>query len=169
MNSTLLYFFSAVFQGFAAIITLGSMFYLYYINKFYDKYEWILNELRRQFIDQRAVMNEIESKGVILYCKEHVENVKKNNWDSDTSYIQTRLNEYDILQNKHNLIKKYVPSILYLTMIILVVSLVSLFLIDISNRLNKILFWIGVMTGILSIVDFMIIIRLIKQIIEDKQ
>jgi len=31
MNTTLLYFYSAVFKGFAAILTLGAMFYLYYI------------------------------------------------------------------------------------------------------------------------------------------
>ena len=39
MEDTLRYFFSAVFQGFAAIITLGIMFYLYYLDKFRNRIE----------------------------------------------------------------------------------------------------------------------------------
>ncbi len=32
MEETLRYFFSAVFQGFAAIITLGAMYFLYFFD-----------------------------------------------------------------------------------------------------------------------------------------
>jgi hypothetical protein len=78
MENTLLYFFSALFQGFAAIITLGSMFYLYFIEHLNEQKAKIEEELKRQFNPQRDVQNTLIVRGIIEYCRGELPNLKKN-------------------------------------------------------------------------------------------
>ena len=45
MEDTLRYFYSSVFQGFAAIITLGAMYFLYFFDKTNSQKKDLINKL----------------------------------------------------------------------------------------------------------------------------
>jgi len=165
----MLYFFSAIFQGFAALLTLGVMFYLYYMNKVNENIMWIESELRRQFNASKDLINKIELITFVEYCrKEYVSKLgeaKASEWDL---FIKTKVDEYDKINKKKEKIRKKIPIILYMTISILIVSMISLLGIGYLKGESNILFGIGIFTVIISIIDLIIIINLIKSILKDK-
>jgi len=167
METAMLYFFSAIFQGFAALLTLGVMFYLYYMNKVNENIMWIESELRRQFNASKDLINKIELITFVEYCrKEYVSKLgeaKASEWDL---FIKTKVDEYDKINKKKEKIRKKIPIILYMTISILIVSMISLLGIGYLKGESNILFGIGIFTVIISIIDLIIIINLIKSILK---
>jgi len=169
METTLHYFFSALFQGFAAIIALGSMFYLYFLQYFNSKNENIKSELKRQYNDERNILNEIYLKGIIEYCREELKT-------KESDEINLRLNAMRELMKNHDYlcaflkdVKRLIPKILISSIIILISSLGSLFLVGYSKNLNYFLFALGVVLIGVSIYNLINVKTLILKILNYTQ
>ena len=168
MENAMLYFFSAIFQGFAALLTLGVMFYLYYQNKTNERKMWIESELRRQFNPSKQVLNEIEMKTVVEYCRENyvkrldLENA--SNWDI---FVKTKVDEYDRIMKKKVNIERQINPLLSLTIVILIYSMLSLLIIGYSSPSKIPLIIMGLMAIIVSVIVLSMITRLINKIIKN--
>ena len=72
MEDTLRYFFSSLFQGFAAIVTLGAMYFLYFFDKIESKKNQVLERLKvfegmegasgREYIIRNGIMKYLKEK-----------------------------------------------------------------------------------------------------------
>ena len=151
MEDTLRYFFSALFQGFAALIALGAMFYLYFKELSINRMNQIEKELRK-FINVLNNLNvdaKIDSQGIELYTDNHLE--KNNQFDRREIVIKLNAN-YKSIKKKINGVENILPFILRNTFIILITSIISLLLIGYHCLINYMLLIIGVIIVIFSII-----------------
>ena len=162
MGDTLRYFFSAVFQGFAAIITLGIMFYLYYI----DKIEKRISEIEKALKDEYLVYSRseddhyIKQNGIVKFFNEKVKAQSKG------VFVVEMLNSHEsIMANKKDFNGR-IKSLFKIARVILIISLISLFCIEYLVWLDMVLLFIGVLIIILSIIFFSHLFSFIKKIID---
>lgn len=169
METTLLYFYSAVFQGFAAIIALGSMFFLYFLQYYNSQKENIKNGLQKQYnYQEREIFNEIELKGgIIKYVRERVKN-EIDNRDLTLDIQRKLINEYEILSEFYNQIRKQVLKCLALSILILTISIFSLFLVGYNLIINSILLVNGIILIFISLYDLLIIKKIISKVLNYK-
>ena len=163
MEETLRYFYSAVFQGIAAIISLGSMFFIYYFDKIENQKKVIRNNLGERFIslspEGKVILNK---KGIIEFTKQHIENNKN---DKNNVLFEIKIKEYRQLEEKEK-IKDHIPSFLKLAITILVLSLISLFLIGYSIYLNYLLIFVCIITIIITIMYLKQLLNMIFTILD---
>ena len=166
MEDTLRYFFSAMFQGFAALIALGAMFYLYYkeinynkLNRLEEKIKYLLNPNNSSEVDA-----EIVTVGFAQYTDNFLNN--HPNWNRYTS-TKNLFDTFNSLKKKIDEIESKLPTILKFTITILIASITLLFLVDLNNTVDIIILILGVVLTIFSIVTLIKIMNFIILIIKD--
>lgn len=165
MEDTLRYFFSAMFQGFAALIALGAMFYLYYKEISFNKMQNLENELRK-FLNVNNDLNvnaKIDSEGIESYTQNHLNGHKQF---ERRNTVEVLFDNYKNTKRKREKVKFKLPRILNYTIIILIVSITSLFLVDYNYILDKIILMIGILLIIFSIITLIMIKKFILTIIK---
>jgi hypothetical protein len=166
ITDTLRYFYSAVFQGFAAIIALGSMFYLYFKQSIENKKDDLKNRMKNQFSVHET--RNISQKGIIKYSEDYVKSRKGTN-DIVADFLRIFLDEYDKQSEKIKVVETGIPKILKNTILILIFSIISLFLVGYNYCLNIVLILAGIILIVYSIINLLSIKELIIFIIEGGQ
>lgn len=158
MEDTLRYFYSALFQGIATIITLGSMFYLYFLLSInFRKREIVLNLMSLHEIENRRVLRNLLGEGVVNYVRAEL---VRGIMGEGTDAAEALIDEYDSLNNKSKEIKTRTRPILVRSMIILILSLGSLISVGHYNLLNQFLFIFAVILVLFTIIYFKSILNL---------
>lgn len=171
ITNTLRYFYSAVFQGFAALITLGGMFYIFFkqfVDSNKDKLEnRMQDQIKGNYINGK-VPREFATKDILKYSRKYVEEGKSNLAKQGLLYdaLKRSIEEYDLINNKLESVKFKIPIILSFTISILMISLISLFSIGYWQWLNITLIGLGIVTISLAVFDLIKIRNLIKEIIK---
>lgn len=161
MQDTLRYFFSAMFQGFAAIIALGAMYFIYFFDKIKSQKDKIIDKLEPYAKVNSANRDFTIRNGIIECVKQKVLPLHKDNPGFDTARYLVK--EHDSLIERELNIKKYLSVFLKKTITTLILSLCSLFVIGYNDYLNYFLILVGIISLIISIK----ILLLIKSIITD--
>lgn len=173
---TLRYFYSSIFQGYAAIFTLGSMFYIYFSGKVDGlRREMEMNALNLVKISgfypdtnfQEKLF--IETVGVFKYMEKYIIPRKE---DLQTYPAYTYLSAtYDINIVKEGTttrIKSILKFIVNLSIPILLLSLICLYFIDFKSSCiaNEIIFYSGIVFLIASVLYFILLGKLIYYCVE---
>lgn len=168
MDDTLRYFFSAVFQGFAALITLGAMFFLYFFDK-NDNKKFEIETKLKQLIEPTGGEKKsyIERHGIVKYAEEKFLPIKNDKY-KNYHLIATLLEENRKILNNENKIKQDIPSLLKISFLSLFISLISLFLSGYHHIINYLLFLIGLFVIYNSIRFFLKLKNLIWSVINQK-
>ena len=163
MEDTLRYYFSAMFQGFAAIIALGAMYFLYFFDKVENQKKEIALKLKGFERIEPGSNDSILIHGIVKYVKEEILPKKVNipQYDSTRELIR----KYDTLEETERKIKGYLPRLLKGTVTILIISLTSTFLIGYNLYLNYFLVFVGTIALVLSIKYLLLIKKIILEII----
>ena len=153
---TLYYFYSAIFQGFAAMFTLILMFVIYYFQK---------NDGRRYYFEQ-----ELENTAMSMFSKNHIDYelnrgkgiyefikgiISKRNLEQDKR-LHELISNCDELINKEEFIKKELGFILLLSFVILLASIFLLFTIDIIFKNSYLSFYLACALIVLMIIYFIL-------------
>lgn len=142
MEDTLRYFFSAIFQGIAAILTLGAMFYMNYIDKTRSRISELEKEAHRLYEPGDAkILEIILLTNVIEVMKEHY--LKLHEGDERYNYHRQIVKEYEDLTKRQVAIRSIIPYLLLKGIILLLVSSTALFCVGLNDNINSILFFIG--------------------------
>ncbi len=169
MEETLRYFFSAVFQGYAAIIALGSMFYISYLDRIRNSKNMIADKLANEVTgDKRVADAKIFEHSIIKFVEDRILPTIDIN-QKDFEFWKLGVHRFRTLEKKENELKKKLPTIIILTLIILTVSLISLFLVGICVFLNSLLTVVGGIIVILSILYFYKLKQIIYSTLELKE
>ena len=165
MEDTLRYFFSAVFQGFAAIITLGIMFYLYYLDKLTKKLESIESSFDGH-IPSRGTEGDfyVKENGIVMYVKNKVLPFKEGNAGYD--YIRKLVAIYEVNIGQKEKLNINLIALFKIAVSILLTTLMSLFCVGYFMWLNLTLFVCGIIIIILSWVFFLKLFSFISEIIK---
>jgi len=166
MEDTLRYFFSAMFQGFAAIITLGAMYFLYFLDKIESQKNNIIDKLK-PYAEVETTNRDFTIRNGIIECvKQKVLPLKIDVPQYDTArYL---INKYDSFIEKELNTKKYLSILLKKTITILILSLCSLFLIGYNNYLNYFLLLVGIISLFISIKVLVLVKNIIAEIMLSK-
>ena len=173
-SDTLKYFFSSVFQGFAALITLGAMFFLYYFERMNSRKEdlegkmmeelWkISNGITNMSNDNRKYLFE---NGMVRLIEDKL--IRNDTGNEKYLPAQILIKDFNYSQNKIKETKRNIPKIVVISFSILGISLFSLILINTSYLVNIVLIIIALIIIIFSIIDFIFIIKLIYHTLELK-
>lgn len=168
MEDTLRYFFSAVFQGFAALIALGTMYYLHFREKVTRYEDMIYNDLKINISKQTSYdYNLLTDEAAYNFAVEHLKKHgrEKTQFVNKIASLVTKLDDIDVKISK---IKDAVPNIIANSLKILTVSLISLFLIGYLQFLDWILFFTAIYIIYKSIRYFGDLKAFISQTIELK-
>ena len=75
-SDTLRYFYSAIFQGFAAIITLGSMFYIYFRQQIENRKDELKKNMEHEYRSSPPIYKKINNEIIITFtrnfCKKNI-------------------------------------------------------------------------------------------------
>ena len=169
MEDTLRYFFSAVFQGFAAIVTLGIMFYLYYMDKQSRKLDDIEKALSvfkpdRLTNNSEEKINYYVEYGIFEYANKFL--LPPLVGKKPTHQIVITLNRYNIIVKQNKLLSDQLKKLFKIAILILILSLLSLFTVGYFHSLNIILFIIGIIIIVLSVIFFTFLFKFSKIIID---
>ena len=169
MEDTLRYFFSAVFQGFAAIITLGIMFYLYYMDKQSRKIDEIEKELLIFKPDRLSdksgeKINYYIEHGIFKYASHFL--LPPLIEAKPMHQIVVAMKKYDSIIKQKDSLSKDLKRLFRIATLILIVSLISLFMVGYYLWLNLVLFVIGIFTIVLSAIFFARLFAFSKTIID---
>lgn len=160
MEDTLRYFFSAIFQGIAAILTLGSMFYMNYNDKTKTRIKELEKEVYEFFRPDSKQRNDVIQSNIIEVI------IKVFSLPKYENEIFLRHNliaeEYLLIVRKQNEIKKILPAIILQGIILLISSAFGLFNVGYNETFNDILYWMGM---IVLLFTFLFLMNLLKLII----
>ena len=153
MEDTLRYFFSAVFQGFAAIITLGIMFYLSYLDKFRKQ----LEDIESFFAGYKPTHGNIndfyvKEHGLVFYVKDKVLPHKGDHPDHENA--RHLVSKYEGRIEQKEKLNEELLSLFKIAALILSASLISLFCVGYFIWLNNILFFSGMFNILFSLIFF---------------
>lgn len=164
MEDTLRYFFSAVFQGFAAVITLGIMFYLYYMDRINKKLEEIESSFSG-FESSPGSDNDlyIKEHGLVSFVKEKLLPLKLNVPTYDN--FRRLVAMYDDKINQKEKLKTKLLVLFKLAVSIILISLISLFCVGYYSWANTMLFISGLVCLFLSVLFFNRLFTFIKDVI----
>jgi hypothetical protein len=177
-QETLRYFYSSVFQGFAALFTLAGMFYIYFSQNmlsWLDNLSGKVEVLVVEAFGSRVAANKaLQGMDPIAYVENQI-GFDKGSWAN----VIPHCNEYRKVQYGFNGIKKYLYYLLPLSAFILILSLFALFIIKLNNSkaIDYIVFESGVLVVILSCVYcfflFVMVIKIFRfrhfRMIDDKE
>ena len=148
MEDTLRYFFSAIFQGIAAILTLGAMFYTYFLDKARSRISELEKDAWKQYPPNDPEVLEM------FYHKNIIEVLIE---DERTKYIHPYdvfrvkiIDEFKAINQTLNKIKNMIPYLLIKGILLLVISSTALFAVGYGEILNWILFYAGILTLIIT-------------------
>jgi len=141
IGETLRYFYSAVFQGFAAIITLGSMYYLYYKQNLTNELNIINEKIRADYNNH---LDEIFEKQEKKFLEERINSRPQVDTDFGLNKNKNYLERIKFINKKVNEIEIEIPKLLKQTIYILILSLIGLILCGLNFWLNVILFCFGI-------------------------
>jgi len=161
MEDTLRYYFSTLFQGFAAVITLGAMYFLYFFDRIESQKKEIIGKLNIHYTNTEREF--ILIHGIVDYVKQKLLPLKKDIPQYD--YERTLVNKFDSLLAVNTNIQNYLPKLLKQTISILIISLVSLFIVGYNIYLNYALVLVGVVCLFLSIKLLLLIKKVVLEII----
>lgn len=150
MEDTLRYFFSAIFQGIAAILTLGSMFYLSYLEKINSRIQNLIIETNKIYFPPKKAIVEILGSDIIQHLKKNYLPTMDQKSELFETYCYI-ISEYEKLKNKKDKLDDKLPGILMFGLLILILSTICLFSIGYYDWLNIAVFVIGVFTTILTL------------------
>jgi hypothetical protein len=168
IRDTLRYFFSAIFQGFAALIALGAMFFFYFRQSVEREMDNLKNEMRNYFnINLPKIRAEIDIEGIVLYVKKYLKS-KKGSEDYNIKILSKHLNRYDYLDETMSGFTIKIPEILNMTIQILIISMIGLFFVGYSVIIDSILVIIGAYLIIISIKNLFTIESFIVRILGGK-
>ena len=171
MEDTLRYFFSSLFQGFAAIVTLGAMYFLYFFDKIESKKNQVLERLKvfegmegasgREYIIRNGIMKYLKEK----YIPQHKADVSP--YSFNINVLLFLVDKFDSLEAKENNIRALLPKLLTNAIKILITSIICLFLTGYNLYLNYFLTLIGIYLIVLSIQYLFLIKKTIIEISKD--
>lgn len=161
MEDTLRYFFSAVFQGFAAILTLGTMYYLYF-NDRANRYEDL------NYRDMKIILDRIKGDypdtvtddKAYKFATSYIENNRDGN-DEDCLLLEELVKDLKAIDNDQKEVQILVPTIIKKSIEILAISLTALFTVGYFSLVNYVLFLIGIYIILQALTYF----KLIKKFI----
>lgn len=155
---TLRWFFSSVFQGFAAIITLGAMFYLYFFEKserHKSDHEERIWQIFRRIYTSIETNPEIYTKGFMNYLtNDFLPERGKETGNNALNSIKELTELFNKLEEREILLKDYVYRLLKKSVVILAISLIALLLVGFNSYLNIALLPVAVLIVILSLMYF---------------
>lgn len=164
ISDTLRYFYSAVFQGFAAIIALGAMFFLYFRQGIENERMRIEERLQNYFVTTISnVRADIDKSGIIQFVRNELKDNEKGLRKEAQKALVAR---YDFLSKSLEKIEAKIPAILRDTIIILSLSLIFLFLVGYNPIGDIFLIVAGFFLIILSIRNLISIKNLILIILK---
>ncbi len=169
-QDTLRYFYSSVFQGFAALFSLGGMFYIYFsqsmTNRLQDLRERVRQHVRHLIGATGGEHMVLIDRNPIEYIENHVD-VEKSKDGAWLTVFSLAL-EYRTQQRQVSEFKKYMYWLLPLSTVILVMSLFGLFFIKLydSETVNYIVFGIGILTLVVSCIYFYFLFKMVKDILK---
>lgn len=170
---TLKYFFSSIFQGFAALLALGAMFYLYFFERIEREQDSIIKKLEIEFERKKTSLEYdttffmdtwVASKGVYSLAKKIVGEFK-----NDPMYMamNTLINRYEDTLRREKNFRKGIPILVGLNFIILIASLTALFNVDYSHSNNSQAYYFALILLFICIIYFgylqFIMLRIIKK------
>jgi len=149
MEDTLRYFFSAIFQGIAAILTLGAMFYMNYNEKIKSRINELEKEAKRLW-DPHDIMllKKILLSNIIYVMRDEF---LPNKIHPDYDYHRKIVQEYETIIEKQNKIKKIMPFIVFEGVALLIFSSISLFCVGYSETLDQTLFIMGIVILLITL------------------
>ena len=170
-SDTLRYFYSSVFQGYAAIFTLGGMFYIYYSQQIEMKQTLIKNILTNTI--KRLTWTGVTKESKIAFnvnVIDYVENyfVKEygiNILTPPFNEISALVIAYKSIQSHNTAIKTDIKKIIVLSIFFLLSSLMILYSIDANRLLNSFAAYSGVIIIIVSFYYFFKLWSIINKII----
>lgn len=155
---TLRWFFSSVFQGFAAIITLGAMFYLYFFEKserHKSDQENRIWQIFKRIYTSIEINPVIYKKGFVNYLvNDFLPEHEKETGNNALNSIKELTELYTQLEEREILLKDYVYRLLKKSVVILSISIIALLLIGFNMYINIALLPIAGVTVILSLLHF---------------
>jgi amino acid transporter len=158
MEDTLRYFFSAIFQGVAAILTLGAMFYMNYLEKSKSRIKELELETKTMYNPDYKLNKQIFDTNIIEVMRDvFLPNKTHESYDSHRKIVA----EYNEIIKKQKEIKKILPAILPQGIFILISSAIGLFIIGYTEFLNKVVFWMGIILLLITILFCWNLLRLI--------
>ena len=166
MEDTLRYFFSAMFQGFAALIALGAMYFLYFFDKL-ESQKRTIEEVLKQPTDRMNLDPETKIallKDIVKCWEQKILPGREETTGYD--YERKLVNDYGTLISRRTEVKNYLSNLLKKTILILIISLISLFLIGFYDWLDNILAIVGVISILLSIHILLLIKKIISKIMQ---
>lgn len=163
MEDTLRYFFSAIFQGMAALFTLGSMFYISFLEKLDNKKKDMNNRADKYFrpADHEGFSKTITKSTIDNIVEYYIPLQKQNNKGTDPILVSLA-DEYTVLIEKQQLIKQKIKPVIKNSIIVLLISMICLFTVGYSEFLNYCNFIAGI---VLIFFIFYFFMRLYKLIV----
>lgn len=167
--NTYLYFFSSVFQGYAALTTLLTMFYFYLFERNNAKKQniekrlFILLKSKFGVTDMMLTEIPINAFAVLMNAKK-----SKNIPAIDISELEFYVKKNEEIYNLDSNFKDTLLRILYTSILILMISLVSLALVNIGEWFNRYLIVSVAVLIILTFFYFWILIKTITAILKLK-
>lgn len=154
---TLRYFFSAIFQGIAAILTLGAMFYMNYLDRARNR----INDLEiKARISQSDLLSEdiqTSTRNIIELIWERVDSRTNQKGKKIAGYddMKSIYDQYVLLTSKEKYLKENLPGLVKKGIFLLVLSSISLFLVGLNCYLNYLLYLFGIVCIIYTIIYLM--------------
>lgn len=162
---TLYYFYSAIFQGFAAMFTLILMFVIYYFEKSDRRryyYEQELEKTAKSMFSFNYINDEInKGKGLYEFIKEII---NKRDIEQDKK-LHVLIDACDKLNYQETFVKRQLVYILSLSFVILLSSIILLYLIDIINKNYYLSFYFALGIIVIMFVYFTLAGRIMYVII----
>jgi hypothetical protein len=160
-KDTLRYFYSSLFQGYAAIFSLSGMFFVFYAERMSTILTKTISSLRTIIEEYKLVTNETENNylatmGVFAFINE-IYFKKNRNLPSNCSYHNSIIANYNIINfiNGHQIVaKRKLKRLILFSLLILCVSLVCLFCIGDFENVNLLIYRIGLVLIVISIIYF---------------
>jgi ABC-type multidrug transport system fused ATPase/permease subunit len=152
-SDTLRYFYSAILQGFAAIIALGGMFYVYYKQNIVNRKNEILKEYKNYFnMNIQHVRASIEIKGIHSYVLDDLEAHKGNLETNDRlKALKLLSSEYEKISEKEKSIYDNLTKLTKKIVVILIISMFGLFFVGYHRSVDFVLIVVGFLLILLSI------------------
>jgi len=153
-TDTLRYFFSSVFQGYAAIFALGGMFYIYNsdkidtkLTKLEDKAEFMIQSYHLYSNNPLTDQLYITTHGVFQYVKDNIINEPNGKFKGYAcyEYLEKSMLIHQLLRTSVKKVQKTQFHLMKLSIVFLFVSLFTLLFIQFNNTnvFNRIIFIIA--------------------------
>lgn len=150
MEDSLRYFFSAIFQGIAAILALGAMFYMNFMDRTKNRInELILNTLRDY--NPPAKKTEIEKSNIIEVMKVNLLPTMNRENSSDQKFFMIA-EEYDSLKSKKDYLNSKLPGLIRKGILLLVLSGVAMLCIGFYAFLNYLMYGVAILCVALTFI-----------------